>query len=368
MDVPGIVRSVAASGLGGEQTSWPSAPLDRHAWDELIRVVRQQRLAGLLVHAIDHGDLPATVEQTGQARREHFDGICRVLMLEGGALEIIDHLSTAGVEARVLKGPAVAHLDYPDPALRLFVDVDLLVSSAQFDQAVDALTTAGHPRQHPQPRLGFDRRFSKGTSFVAHGRLEIDLHRTFVMGPFGLRVVLDDLWVSASTFTVADTDLQALDPEVRFLHACFHAALGNAVPRLVPQRDVAQMLLNRRLDMDRVEGLMSRWQAEAVVAKAVSQTWRTLRLTDTSPVATWALRYRPSARSRRDLALYSDPNGSYTRKSLGALRALPGVRDKAAFAFALAFPDRSYVEARYSSPRERWRKSLRQAAPSRRMR
>ena len=36
--------------------------------------------------------------------------------------------SARGIRSRVLKGPAVAHLDYPDPALRAFGDVDLLVA------------------------------------------------------------------------------------------------------------------------------------------------------------------------------------------------------------------------------------------------
>jgi hypothetical protein len=182
------------------------------------------------------------------------------------------------------------------------------------------------------------------------------------MGPFGLRVDLEDVWGSASTFQVGKTTVQALDPEVRFLHACFHTALGDVVPRLVPQRDVAQMLLNGKLDVDRVDALMRHWQADPVVARAVSHTWRNLGLSTRPSLADWALDYRPTARAVRELALYSDPESSYTRKSIGALRAVPGFRGKLAFAYALAFPQPSYVEERYQSARQRWWKALHEAA------
>lgn len=357
-DAGDLLGSIAASGLEFAQGAWPAEPLDSDTWGELMRRVRAERLPGFLVHAIGSGALAATPQQAAQAKKEHLVTVGRVLGIETGALQIIRQLATAGVRARVLKGPAVAQLDYPDPALRLFVDVDLIVRSDEFDRAVAALTEAGHRRRHRQPRPGFDRRFSKGTSFVVHERLEIDLHRTFVMGPYGLRVQLDDLWGPGSTFHLGGTEVEALDPEVRFLHACFHTALGDVVPRLVPQRDVAQMLLNGRLDLDRVDLLSRRWQAEAVITKAVSHTWRTLRLEASSP---WIDRVRNaplSVRAERQLALYSDPHGSYTRKSLGALCAVPGIRNKAAFAYALTFPEASYVEGRYTTPRQRWWKAV----------
>ncbi len=357
-----FARSVAASGLSHTDGVWPDAPLDEGRWGELLDVVREQRLAGLLVHAISNRSLPAMPYQLAQARTEHFIATARVVSIETSMLQVVGQLREAGVDVRVLKGSAVANLDYPDPALRHFIDIDLLVRSSQFDRAVAALTAAGHVRRHPQPRAGFDRRFSKGTSFILAGRLGIDLHRTFVMGPFGLRVRLEDLWGQGDSFSVGGIELLALAPELRFLHACFHAALGDAVPRLVPQRDVAQMLQNNGLDLRRVEELMHDWRAEAVVARAVSHAWHTLRIRDSSKFVESALGYRPSSRAARELALYSHHEGSYARKSLGALLAVPGLRSKAAFARALAFPDRSYVAGRYSSAWGRWWNALRSAA------
>ena len=351
------LTAVAAYGLPGATCDWPAAPLDDPAWRQMLQAAKHQRLEGLLAAAVAAGVFPTTREQQQAAESTHFDAVLSVLRLERATIEAVQVLEAAGVRPRVLKGPAVAHLDYPDSGQRLFSDVDLIVRGAQFDAAVAALVATGSLRRHPQPRAGFDRRFSKGTSFTTPQGVEIDLHRTFAMGPFGLRMSLDDLWGPGRPFRVGETVLDALDDDLRFLHACFHTALGNVVPRLAPQRDVAQMLLLGQVDQDRVRELTVRWQAEAVVARALSVTWTSFRLPSV-PLADWAREYQPSGRERRDLAVYSDPDGGYAGKSLAAVRALPTLRERAAFVWALAVPERTYVEGRYASAGVRWRRGL----------
>lgn len=361
MSQAALLAAVAAHGLPGSTAELPDEPLTTNAWSDFLNGVRSQRLTGLLVAAVAEGALTVTEEQAETASEAHFAAVCDSLLLEAGALRTIAILEEAGVEPRVLKGTAVAHLDYPDPTLRLFGDIDLIVRGEQFDEAVAALVTSGHPRRYPQPRPGFDRRFSKGTSFTTTEGLEIDLHRTFVMGPYGLRLVLADVWATPRPFTLAGRTLHALDDEVRFLHACFHAALGDYIPRLVPQRDVAQMLLSGRLDLARVEELTRRWGAAPVVARAVCLAWDTLSIADVTHLSTWARRYVPSAAAARDLAVYLDPKGSYAAKSLAAVHALPRFRDKVSFATALAFPQSSYVEGRHDGSLQRLRGGLRAA-------
>ena len=52
----------------------------------------------------------------------------------------------------------------------------------------------GGQRDQPPARPGFDRRFGKSFTYLMPGGVEVDVHRTFVMGPFGLTIELDDLW------------------------------------------------------------------------------------------------------------------------------------------------------------------------------
>ncbi|MBA3621797.1 MAG: hypothetical protein H0W51_05695 [Euzebyales bacterium] len=59
------------------------------------------------------------------------------------------------------------------------------------------LGNCGYRRSWPQLRPGFDRRFGKGAPLRRDEGWELDLHRTFVMGPFGLTVDLDGLFASS---------------------------------------------------------------------------------------------------------------------------------------------------------------------------
>ena len=337
----------------------PDAPLPDRVWAELLADCRSQRLTGFLALAVREGALCTRPDQAAQADTAHREAMGTVLVLERLLIDAADLFAGAGIALRVLKGSSLAHLDYPAPELRSFGDVDLLVRSEQFDGAVAALVGAGHRRRFPQPRPGFDRRFSKGTSFVTPEGTEIDLHRTFVMGPFGLTMKLDDLWARGSPFRVGGVELCALAREERFLHSCFHAALGDNPPRLLALRDVAQVLLDGRLDLHLVRALAASWQADAVLARAVHLAWQTLGLdVAVSPLAAWATTYRPDHHERRALAAYTDPHGGYSARSAAALRAVPGVRDKAAYLRALAFPARDYVDPRHSGRVERWRHGL----------
>lgn len=359
-----LTAKVAAVGLPGSLHDWPDRPLEDRVWKQLLTRVREQRLTGLLASGVSAGGWPATEEQYVDVLEAHVRATFEVLELENLLLAVVDQLATAGVDARVLKGSAVAHLDYPQPHERVFGDVDLLVQGRDFDRAVEALVGHGYQRRFPQPRRGFDSRFSKGTSFVSPDGFELDLHRTFVMGPFGLLVDLDQVWAEQETFTIGGRTLAALSPDVRFLHACFHAALGDAVPRLVPQRDVVQLLLGGALDMAVVRDLMSTWRAQAVVARAVALAWETLAVADVVALSAWAQRYTPSTQERRYLKVYTDVRGSYAAKELAALSALPRARDRVAFLHALVLPERQYLDGRHTGRTERLRRALTAVRPS----
>jgi hypothetical protein len=323
-----------------------------------MALARHERITGLLVSAVLDGALPATVEQTEEAHLAHRASMVTALALEATLVRTAALFDEAGIDYRVLKGTGVAHLDYPDPALRSFGDVDLLVRSSQYDHAVETLVAVGHQRKFPEPRPGFDRRFGKGSCLVNPNGHEIDLHRTLAMGPYGVRLDLDDLWRRSSTFELAGHLFHALGPEERFLHACFHAVLGDNPPRLAPLRDVAQMHLARPLDVDLTRRLSSSWAADAVIARAVLMAADVLGLETDGPLTPWAAGFSTDRRDRQFLAVYSGAAQSYAAKSFAAVRAIPGLRDKAAFMFTLALPSRSYLGERHQRPVQRWLRGL----------
>jgi hypothetical protein len=346
-----LVDAVAAVGLPGALVELPDRPLPDDAWRQLLTRTADARTSGLLLAAVDRGSMPVTDSQRDEALELHTGAMVQCLVLEALLLSTADYLDAIDVPFRVLKGSAVAHLDYSDPALRSFGDVDLLVRSEDFDRVAAALADVGHQRLFRQPRPGFDRRFGKSTTFATADHLEIDLHRTFVLGPFGLTVDLPGIWEASETFALGGRTLHALAPEARLMHAAYHAILGAFPARALALRDVAEMLLFGGHDDRSLVALSESWQADAVLARAVRLAWERFRIADVTRLSAWATRHEAPTEQARRLALYETEQSSYAAQSLAAVAVLPRFRDKVAFVRTLSLPD-SHFLAEHMTPDE----------------
>jgi hypothetical protein len=275
--------------------------------------------------------------------------------------ETVNLLAEDGIQTLVLKGPAVAVLDYPTAEDRHYIDVDLMVRSADFDRAVAALTRAGHARLGlPQRRAGFDRRFAKGLGYVTRAGLGIDLHRTFCEGPFGALIQEDELWSDAVPLPGGEATEKALGRSQRFLHACYHSAVGDYVPRLVPLLDVVMIAASPSFDADRVLSLARSWRSEVVVAAAVRLAWR-IFTPQPNDVSRWAECYRPPRRELTYLSLYDRFPPPGPQRALAQLSSVPR-SDLLRYAVGYGFPSRTYLAGRHKDLARYWLYHLRRAA------
>lgn len=354
--------SIAAHGLAVGRS--PGA-VDPATWDHLVPLVREERLTGLLVAAVDDGTLVVTPAQRAQARDEHASAMGHALRLEDRLLAGIEVLTGAGIEHRSLKGPSFAHLDYPDPSWRPFRDVDMLVRSNDLDGAVAALTRTGWARRAPRLSPTFDRRFAKSVTMVDPSGLELDLHRTLADGPLGMRLDLDAIWRDPAGVQLGGVEVQALGAAGRCTHACLNAVMTGPRGCMLAWRDVAQTALGG-LTATSIVREAAAWRMEAVVAAAVVEAWRVFGLGETE-LSVWARARETSRREARELALYRRSGVSYGRRALASLRAIHGARDKAALLYAVAMPRHAFPAA---GPRPYltwwWRGAKRAFGPPRR--
>jgi hypothetical protein len=202
----------------------------------------------------------------------------------------------------------------------------------------------GGRRVQPELRPGFDNAFGK-EAMVKVGALEVDLHRTFVEGAYGLTVVLDDLFAPPFRFPIAVCELEALPMPQRILHACYAAALGDWPPRLVSLRDLAQIVHREEPNLVDVLVMARAWRCEPIVAKAITLAWDELELTEAPSLVQWAWRFTPTSAQRRMLAWHEGPARAFTRHA-AALLVLPGFRKRFAYLLAIVFPQRTYLRAR----------------------
>ena len=342
MNLPNLV---AAHGLPGTRP-FPRTPVAPDDWSDLVQNVARHRLSGLLVDALEDGSLPASRSQIASAMALLREAMSRVLDLDRLAMAVVKHLAEAGIPHRVLKGCAHAHLLYPDPSLRPYVDVDLLVPGERFGSAVATLESLGITRPHPELRPGFDRRFGKGATLRTPNGEAVDLHRTFVAGPYAMWIDAGSLFDQAEPLKVGGSTLFTLAAEERCLHACFHAALSDLEPALISLRDVVQAACDSTLDVDRLLHIGEQWRAHAVIAKAIDLAWSALEPEAEPPLALWARSFEPTAKDVRVLRAYQAREHRWAHQAVAGIRAVRGIRPKAAYATAIVLPSRRAMAER----------------------
>ncbi|MCU0309546.1 MAG: nucleotidyltransferase family protein [Acidimicrobiales bacterium] len=305
-DLADTTRAVLAHGLTDDPARPLSTrPLTDGAWTALRAEVGHHRLDGLLVAAVADDALPATAAQRAEVAELEVELTRNRMWHEQRSADIVDHLAHGGVAVRLLKGPALGALDYPDPQMRPTRDLDLLVHGADIDATDRLLAAMGGVRLDPDPAPGYAATVGRGITVALPGGLEVDVHRTLVWGPLGVRVPPDELWERPRPFTYGRADHTTLSAEATLLHACAHL-LVLGWRRALTLRDVAQVLVSPDLDPDRLVVLSRRWGSEALLAVGVLMAARELRLDPASvgpggaaaTVLGWAHGFVPRWRDR----------------------------------------------------------------------
>jgi hypothetical protein len=351
-----LVRRIAAFGLN-ENANQVALSISHEDWLVLLATLYQQRLTGFAVAAAEEGSLNLGSGQAEDLLERHRDAMLQVLGLERHLVTLSAALEEAGVEMVLLKGSALAHTVYPDPSWRPFADLDFLVRGQDFQRAIEVLADRGFTRALPEPRARFDVRFGKAAELYGPDGLSIDLHRTLVVGPFGLWIDLDELFAGTTSFSLGGRTLRRLDDASLFLHACIHASLGWWPPLLMPVRDVAQVASYARVDWDLVAERTRRWRLAAVVQHALRTASEILG----APVpeeARAVIAIQPRRKESRALSAYTTNRRQRGGTATSTLRAIPGIPAKIAYARALLFPNRAFLSARQRNGRPSYLRRL----------
>ena len=136
--------------------------------------------------------------------------------------QVIELLSTNGIEVIPFKGSALAVQAYGDISLRNFCDLDLLIHTEDFCKIYEVLTTAGFCCCFPLTKrmkkywmlFRRDIEFSDGKSFL-------DVHHQITQGP--RRISLKEkTWQNRCTVELLFREIKVLSPEHSLLCLCIH--------------------------------------------------------------------------------------------------------------------------------------------------
>lgn len=339
-----IAARIAAWGLPDATSGRPIDVADG-MWPGVLAHLAAQRVSGLAVAAAAGCTLQVPGAWRDALRSQHRAAMAWCLSVERTVLRVARWFGDAGVPFVVLKGLALAHTLYPDPTWRAFGDLDLLVHTRDWRRACAVLEQRGYPRELPEPRRGFDERFGKAAVFLTEEGVQVDLHRTLVLGPFGLWMDPAELFDHTATFTLGGREFRRLDDTATLLNVALHAVLGSSPPRLVPLRDLLQVVRHGAVDWALLGDWAVRWRMGAVLGSAFTRASEVLG-SPVPPDARPLVGHEPGRRERRALEAYTSERRHRGGPAVTTLRAIPRVRDKAAYVRALVLPDRRFLEAR----------------------
>lgn len=340
-------RRIAAAGLRGTPDPERTAPGD--LWPQLRSQIRWQRLTGLAVDSVAAGWLELRDEQLDELLTAHREAMVWCLGVERKLLTLADAFDAEGIAFAVLKGASIAHTAYPDPSQRSFGDLDLLVRTADYERAGALLGSLEHMRLRPEPRPGWESRFGKA-SVHRHPEdgIEVDLHRTLVLGPFGLWIRPEVLLERTVLFSLGGRMIPRLDDTGMLLNVAMHATLGYRPPRLVPMRDVLQVASAGDVDWETLAAWAAEWRLAAVLRHAFATATSVLEAGPSVGSEAFA-DVRPRRGDLRALRAYTGTERASGGTALATLRAIPGVRPRLAYARGLAFPQREFMRGRYTN-------------------
>lgn len=313
-----VLVAAARHGLGE-----PTTPimLDAAEANRVLTRARVHKLTGFLATAMLDHVVAADDEVQSSVRRQWHGDLVNSVRLEAQVVRTAQLLDGAGIGWRLTKGAALAHSDYADPSMRTFGDVDLVINPPDWSATFGLLTSSGYHREAATLPGGYDDRYGKGATLKSPDGFEIDLHRRFAIGRFGVRSRMEDLFTSGGTIELAGRKIPVLDPAGRLLHACYHAVLGG-FQGLRGFRDIAQLILVTGADWKTTFEVARSWKAEAVVAFAIGKSWEQLKLDVRHPAHTRAKATTVSRTDGRVLELFAGES-TFRSQALTSVPRLP---------------------------------------------
>ena len=328
---PSLDRDASAAGITWvrrvlSHDTAPSSdedPPDRTAWGFIWCALTEDRLTGLALPEIARG-LPATASQIAAVTKIHTVHTAFDLLAEAVLRDVHAVLAANGIEWRILKGLATAHLWYEAPDQRHTADVDLLVHERDFWRAIEVLG-AVWPRAIVFRSVSSQQAANQAT-FVHETGIEIDLHRWVTGFLPAFRLPESAWWEHPQPLRLWWGEASAMSADLMAFHVLLHLTSGTV--RLTTVADLLRAFARDDIDWNRVRGLADSrglrtslwWGVERANVWAQSQRIGDLA-NDLHPGRPWTVAGQPflgSPRARQLLLHATSPRR--TRRLVQSLR------------------------------------------------
>lgn len=269
--------------LGCAQTSIPSPTVDRLSelltqpldWEYVIAVSSRNGLLPLLSRNLIQNfreQLPETIHE--RLSFFYLSNARENLYLSFKLAEVVSLLENNGIPVLSFKGPTLAIQAYGDPALRHFIDLDILVQPRHFDLAIELLVKNGYLSEISsgplKRKLLFFTRKKDLSLFSSDRRVRVELHWKLSGSHFSMPFEIDQIWNRMDSLMMGGTPLRVLAFNDLFVYLCLHGA-RHGWERLAWICDLHELIRRREaangpIDWDELSQHARSYGCEKVVA------------------------------------------------------------------------------------------------------
>ena len=234
--------------------------LGKANWDFLLELAEQHGVIGTVAARIREYDetiVPARFREQLLERQRSY--VLSALSLIAEMIRILNRFSEAGIQALVLKGPALSLQAYGDATARQYGDVDLLVRQKDIYRATEIMTLAGFNADVPLAAVAAGKIPGEYLFLRPNSRVIVELHTEKTLRYFPNTLAVERLFDQHATLDLNGHALPTLSSEDAVVAMCTHGA-KHCWERLMWIADVSAML-SRQTAMD--------WEGVARIAESL---------------------------------------------------------------------------------------------------
>jgi hypothetical protein len=313
----------------------------------LVRAAQQQGVAPYLYWRLNALRVPLDAPEWEPLRATYRAQVTRHRTFCDAAEKIDAALQRANIPSIWLKGLALAHSVYPDPALRPMRDLDVLVPFKQRRAALEAMRQLGYALDIVRPSETLQ---DMSHDYHLRGAIPLELHYR-LLGVHSKFFTPGDLawfWTQTRSFPLGTRALAMLAPEAQVLHLCAHAILNHSE---------AEFLLSRFLDLHLVITAAPQLDWDLVRERARAFRWtyaveRALEITRTyfgTPIPETVIQGLMTQRPLDEdnaRALHNQPEANTLENVRNYMRGMT-VREQWTWVKDSVLPSREYMQWRY---------------------
>lgn len=322
-------------------------------WETVESLATRRNVAPLLYEIIRGAHLlPHSIE--AQLRLAYYQNARRNVLLFRELETVLKALGAAQLPVIVLKGAALAHTVYKNPAVRPMCDLDLLVKKADMPAALRCCEALGYQAGDKEAHPGDTLAYENELLLRKPGALEavLELHWSLFDSPYyQSRLPMNWFWETTQPITFENLSTQTLGVEAQVLHLCGHLALHHGPGGLANWLwlyDIAALITNKQqlnwdLLLSRAQTLnlvLSLQYVLEAIADLLNPPYLKTHLVEVQ-------RLQPSAEEARVFSWLTAEHRPVLQRFVADLASIPGWPARLAYAWHSIFPSTSYMRSRY---------------------